>query len=176
MKRVENREGYYTYRCNYCGHECFDKHGLASGLTPTKSGDFGSVGTPTPATFSVEMYESMSISFTAETATEPAKINDSLCLFGEKGFQSGMSITVVQTDNVLIPVPPAARNSNEGTYTIGDRGVTRGILSLSSSDSLITQNAGPLAAGTVTLSLNIYQPLQDLMGCPFCNSLNSKGN
>jgi hypothetical protein len=154
---------YYTYKCQYCGHECVKKPGLASGLNVTKLGDYGSNATPTPVAYIDEMYEATTISFTAETASEPAYISDSAVLFGDKHFYSGMSLEVETTDGT---------NDTNGTpYTIADKGVTRGVLTLSSSDSLTTQSAA--TAGTVTLSRSIYEPSVST-GCAFCGSLNSK--
>ena len=152
---------HYTYRCKICGHECIGKPGIASGLPVTKLGNYGMKGTPTPATYDVELYEATTISFTAETTTTPAKINDSAGKFSEKCFHGNMAIVIETTSGL-----------NDGTYTVAARGgVKDDVLSLSSSDSLTTETAA--AAGTVTLTWRTYKP-NVTTGCPFCGSLNSR--
>lgn len=157
---VPERLGNLTYRCKYCGQECIEKIGLPSGLSPTKKGSYGASCTPTPATLDESYYEATTISFTADTLTEPAKINDSASLFEEKHFVPEMVIKIV-----------TGSGTNDGTYTIAARGVARGVLSLISTDDLDTETAG--AAGTVILYRRIYQPNVST-GCGFCGSLNSK--
>ena len=75
---------------------------------------------------------------------------------------------VVYFDNISL----AKSGTNDGTYTIADRGVSRGTILLDEDDSLTTENAA--TAGEVTISKIIYQP-NVTTGCPFCGSLNSRG-
>lgn len=163
---LDQQRSYYTYRCKYCGFECFketpDGMKLPSGQAVTRLGDYGSEGTPTPTAYDEELYEATTISFTAEVSgVTPAYINDSAGLFQQEDFRSDMVIVVSSTSG-----------TNDGTYTIESRGVASGVLTLSSDDSLTTETA--VAAGTVTLSRRIYQPTEDATGCGFCKSLNSK--
>jgi hypothetical protein len=125
-------------------------------------GTYGANATPAPATDDVELYaDATTISFTAASGSTPAKINDSAELFESKiFFHGGMVIVVTTTSGV-----------NDGVFTIADRGVAKGVLTLSSSDSLTTEAAA--AAGTVTISQRLYQP-GTMSGCPHCGSLNSK--
>jgi hypothetical protein len=150
----------YTYRCKNCGFECRKKHITGSSVPLTKIGNYGDKGTPTPITYADEMYEAITIAFTAATSTDPAYLTDSRCLFGEKNFKSGMTIRVSTTSG-----------TNDGDYTIATRGVSRGTILLSTSDSLTTEDAA--TAGTVTISEVTYKP-NVTTGCPFCGSLNSK--
>jgi len=161
----DQQRSYYTYRCKYCGFECFkrtpDGKKLPYGLSSTKTGDYGSNATPTPSNCDEELYEVTTISFTAEvTDVTPAYINDSAGKFHEKYFRSDMTIVVATTSG-----------TNDGTYTIAGRGVANGVLTLSSSDSLTTEAAA--VAGTVTLSRRIKEPNVGT-GCAFCGSLASK--
>lgn len=161
----DQQRSYYTYKCNYCGQECFSRGGLPSGQTPTKLGDYGSECTPTPSNYDEELYETTTISFTAETASTLAYISDSAAKFADKHFQPGMTLVVSTTSG-----------TNDGTYTINTDldyagTVKADVLYLSSSDSLTTENAA--TAGTVTLSRRIKEPTIGT-GCSFCGSLNSK--
>jgi len=161
----DQQRAYYTYRCKYCGSECFKKSGLPSGQSPTKLGNYGSAAVPAPTNYDEEMYESTTISFTAETATDVAYISDSACKFADKHFTPGMTL-VVETDS----------GTNDGTYTINtDKDyagmVTASVIYLSDSDSLTTENAA--TAGTVTISRRIKEPSVG-SGCSFCGSLASK--
>lgn len=158
MDRVKQRSE-YTYRCKYCGMECASAL-LPSGVPMTRTGNYGSNATPTPASHVEEMYEASTISFTAETSSDVAYLSDSKCLFGQNGLQSGMAIRVATTST-----------TNDGDYTINTRGIQRGKILLSSSDSLTTEDAA--TAGTVTISRLIYDPNVGT-GCGFCGSLNSK--
>ncbi len=147
----------YTYRCRYCGFECRSKNIPGSSVPLTKIGDYGSNATPTPETFADEMYEATTIAFVAATSTVPANLTDSAYLFSEKHFSSGMTIRI------------EGSTDNDKDVTIADRGVSRGEILLSDSDSL----TGELAGDTVTLSRVIYKPKVNT-GCPLCGSLNSK--
>lgn len=158
VQRVENRE-YYTYRCKYCGWECFKKHLPSSGLGPTKTGSYGDNATPTPVEYADEMYTASTISFTAASGSVPAKISDAAYQFADKHILSGMPIRI-ETES----------GTNDGDYTIAARGVDRGEIRLSSDDSLTTETA--VTAGEVTISRIIAEPSGDT-GCPFCHSLNS---
>uniref|UniRef100_A0A6M3LIS3 Uncharacterized protein n=1 Tax=viral metagenome TaxID=1070528 RepID=A0A6M3LIS3_9ZZZZ len=147
----------YTYRCKVCGFECRKSLIPGSSVPVTKTGDYGSNGTPAPETFADEMYEATTISF---TDADPDYLSDSLYRFGEKGFAPGMTIRIATTST-----------TNDGDYTIGDLGVTRGQITLSTADSLDTEDAA--TAGTVTISRVIYSP-NISAGCPFCGSLASR--
>lgn len=152
---------YYTYRCKYCGFECRSNKIESSDVPATKRGSYGSNATPQPTTFDDEMYEATTVGFVAASGDDPAYLTDSLCLFGEKGFSDGMTLKVETTSG-----------TNDGTFTIGDRAVTREKIELSTDDSLTTETAA--TAGTVTLSRVIYKPQTSGGGCPSCLSLNSK--
>lgn len=158
-QKVKPRD-YYTYRCQYCGSEN-RKHKIPqSGVPVTKRGNYGSNATPTPITYADEMYEAATISFTAASGSDPAYLTDSANLFGEKHFSGGMTIRVETTST-----------TNDGDYTIADRGVTRGQILLSDDDSLTSEDAA--TAGTVTISRVIHKPNVN-SGCPLCGSLNSR--
>jgi hypothetical protein len=106
------------------------------------------------------MYASTSISFsTAGGVVQPAKILDSNYRFGDQHIQSNMLISISSTSG-----------TNDGNYTIADRGVSRGEILLSTSDSLTTETAA--AAGTVIISRILFKA-NILTGCPLCGSLNS---
>jgi len=150
----------FTVRCRHCGYEVRSKHTEGASVPVAKQGDYGSNGTPQPEPFADEMYEATTISFVAAGGSIPAYIADSANRFGEKCFVGGMVIRVSTTSG-----------TNEGDYTIADRGVTRGEILLSSSDSLTTEDAS--TAGTVTISRVLYKPTIN-SGCPFCGSLNWK--
>ena len=159
MKSVPNRAD-VTYRCKYCGFECRSKKIESSSVPATKRGSYGNNATPQPTTFDDEMYEATTVGFVAASGSDPAYLTDSLNLFGEKGFSDGMTLKVETTSA-----------TNDGTYTIGERAVTRGKIELSDDDSLTTETAA--TAGTVTLSRVIYLP-NIASGCPLCGSLNSR--
>jgi hypothetical protein len=162
VERVENREGYYTYRCKICGFECRKKLIPGSNVPVTKLGDYGDNATPTPTEYADEMYEATTISFSAASGTTPAKISDSAALFGDKHFTGGMPIRVETTSG-----------TNDGDYVIAARGILRTELQLSSDYDLTTENAA--TAGTVTISRIIAKPAEDMGGaCPFCGSLASR--
>jgi len=150
----------YVYRCKVCGFENRKTQISGSSVPVTKTGNYGSNATPTPETYADEMYEATTIGFVAASGDDPAYLTDSAYLFAEKHFSQGMTIRVETTSG-----------TNDGDFTIADRGVSRGEILLSSTDSLTTETAS--TAGTVTLSRIIYQP--DISsGCPLCGSLNSR--
>jgi hypothetical protein len=152
---------YYTYRCRVCGFECRSKKIPGSSVPVTKIGNYGSNATPTPETFADEMYVATTIGFVAAASPTPAYMTDSSYLFAEKHFSEGMTIRISGTTS----------GTNDKDVTIADRGVSRGEILLSSSDSLTTRTAAQ--SGTVTLSRVIYKP-NIASGCPNCGSLNSK--
>ena len=127
----------------------------------TKLGNYGDNATPTPTAYTDEVYVATTVSFTAETVSDPAYLSDSRLAFADNHIQSNWGITIETTSG-----------TNDGTYTIADRGVSRGTILLSSTDSLTTESAA--TAGTVTIDKNIYEP-NPVTGCPFCGSLNSNG-
>lgn len=161
MRRVRDRTE-DTYRCQVCVMECVKKKMAQSNVPKTKQGDYGSNATPTPTAYSDEIYSATTVSFTAEAGSDPAYLSDYALAFADNHVQSNWSITIATTSG-----------TNDGTYTIADRGVSRGTILLVSTDSLTTENAA--TAGTVTISKNIYKP-NITSGCPFCGSLNSKGD
>ena len=140
--------------------ECVSKKMAQSVVPVTKSGNYGDNATPTPTAYVDEFYSAITVSFTAKTGSDPAYLSDSLLGFADNHIQCNWAITIATTSG-----------TNDGTYTIADRGVSRGTILLSSTDSLTTESAA--TAGTVTISKNIYKP-NVTSGCPFCGSLNSK--
>jgi hypothetical protein len=159
MKSVPTLDS-LTYRCKYCNWLCTKRTVPELTRVKTKTGNYGSTGTPSPAAYTVEQYEATTISFVAETASTPAELNDSASLFTDKNFRSGQLIVVETTSG-----------TNDGTYTLADQAVTRDTLLLDSDGSLSTESAA--TAGTVTISASIYEP-SVTKGCPFCGSMNSK--
>lgn len=159
MKRVPKTTE-FLYKCKYCGFSgCAKKPVREWGKSKTKHGNYGSNATPTPTAWNDEQYAATSISFAAVSGTTPAKINDSANKFADKKFKSEQPIAIVTTSG-----------TNDGTYTIAARGVTRGTLTLKSGDTLTTESAA--TAGTVTISAVTYKPNVGT-GCPLCGSLNS---
>jgi hypothetical protein len=142
--------------------ECVKKKMAQSNVPVTKTGGYGDNAVPTPTAYSDEIYTATTVSFTAESGDDPAYLSDSAVGFADNHIQSNWSIGIA-TDS----------ETNDGTYTIADRGVSRGTILLDSSDSLTTESAA--TAGEVTISKNIYEP-NPTTGCPFCGSLNSKGD
>lgn len=160
MKRVPKIDE-LTYRCKNCGFLCTKKTDPNLSRTKTKTGNYGSDATPTPASWSTdEQYVATTVSFVAASGDEPAKISDSARLFTDKHFKSEQPITVSTTSG-----------TNDGTYTIAARGVSRGTLELSDDDSLTDEAAA--TAGTVTIYAVAYEP-SITKGCPLCGSLNSR--
>lgn len=151
---------YYVYRCKYCGFECRKIKIPGNDVSLTKTGDYGNNGTPTPTEFADEMYEAATIAFTAATDDDPAYLTDSAYQFGDKHFSGTMPIRIETTSG-----------TNDGDYTIAERGVTREKILLSDSDSLTTEDAA--TAGTVTISAILYRP-NVTTGCPQCGSLHSR--
>jgi hypothetical protein len=150
----------YKYRCAICGWLCTKETIPGTSIPVTKLGDYGSKGSPEGETFSDEMYSAATISFAAAAGDTPAKIADSVNLFGDKLFKSEMPIRISTTSG-----------TNDGDYTIAARGVSRGEIALKSTDALTTEDAA--TAGTVIISRVIYKP-NITRGCPSCGSLNSR--
>jgi hypothetical protein len=148
------------YKCQQCGFMCAKKPIREWGRSKTRQGSYGGSATPTPSAWYDEQYSATTISFAAVSGDTPAKINDSANGFADKHFRSEQPIKIETTSG-----------TNDGTYTIAARGVSRGTLTLSSDDSLTTEAAA--TAGTVTISDVTYEPSIGT-GCPFCGSLNSK--
>lgn len=151
MKRVPNRDE-STYRCQVCGFECVSKKMAQSSRAITKRGDYGTDATPTPTTYDDEMYRSSTMSF----ESSPAKIVDADKKFTDKGIKAHWALIV-----------SSGSGTNDGSYTIAERGVSRGEILLEGS---LTDETTP---GEVVLSRRIYKP-NITTGCPFCGSLNSK--
>ena len=150
-----------TYRCKVCNFLCTKKTDPNLSRTKTKQGNYGSNATPEPAAWTTdEQYSATTISFAAVSGTTPAKINDSANRFADKHFKSEQPIKIGTTSG-----------TNDGTYTIAARGVSRGTLSLSSSDTLTTEAA--VTAGTVTIYAVTYEP-SVTQYCPFCGSGDSR--
>jgi hypothetical protein len=160
VARVPDRKE-STYRCQVCNMECVSKKMAQSSVPVTKTGNYGDNATPTPTTYSDTVYTATSISFTAESGSDPAYLTDTNFGFADNHIQSNWSIAITTTSG-----------TNDGSYTIADRGVSRGTILLSSTDSLTTENAA--TAGTVVIKRVIYKP-NITSGCPFCGSLNSQG-
>jgi len=112
------------------------------------------------ATFTTEMYTATSISFTAATADVAAKISDSAFRFGDQHISSNMYISI-----------STGSSTNDGNYTIADRGVSRGEILLTSSDSLTTEDAA--TAGSVVISQILFKP-NITTGCPLCGCGDSR--
>jgi len=103
------------------------------------------------------MISAYTISFTAAAGSTPAYLSDSQNKFGDAHMKGGMKINITTTSG-----------TNDGNYTIADRGVDIGTIRLSSSDSLTTEDAA--TAGLVTIYRRTYQPNVQTG----CGSLNSK--
>jgi len=106
------------------------------------------------------IYTATSIAFFAASGDDPAYLTDSQFRFGDQHIQSNTMIAIATTSGL-----------NDTNYTIADRGVSRGEILLSSTDSLTTETAAD--AGTVIISKTIIKP-NITNGCPFCGSLNSR--
>lgn len=155
--QIAHTRAYYTHKCPYCGFEVRNKPISGSGVPVVHKGSYGSNATPQPTTYADEMYEATTISFVAASGSTPAYLSDSTNQCGDKSFSDAMTLRVATTSG-----------TNDGDYTIADRGVTRGQILLSSSDSLTDEDAS--TSGTVTLSRIIYKPDENAGGCPFCHS------
>jgi hypothetical protein len=140
--------------------ECVSKKMWQSNLSVTKLGNYGDNATPTPATYTHSVYTASTISFTAAAGSDPAYLSDYDLAFADNRIQSNWNIQIASTSG-----------TNDGSYTIADRGVSRGTILLISTDSLSTESAA--TAGTVTISRVIYKP-NITSGCAFCGSMNSK--
>ena len=161
MLRVPDRSE-STYRCQVCGMECVSKKMQQSADPVTKTGDYGDNATPTPTTYSDDVYTATTVSFTAAAGDDPAYLSDSALAFADNHIQCNWSIAIETTSG-----------TNDGSYTIADRGVSRGTILLDSDDSLTTETAA--TAGEVVIKRVIYKP-NITSGCSFCGSLNSKGD
>lgn len=152
---------HYVYRCKVCGFECRKVKIPQSSVPLTRLGDWGSKGTPTGEVFYDQHYSATTIGFVAAAGTAPVYMTDSANLFGDKMLKSEMPIRVATSSG-----------TNDGDYTIAARGVSRGEITLKSTDVLTTETAA--TAGTVTISAIKWKPNQSAGGCPSCHSLNSK--
>lgn len=151
----------YTYRCPICKFELKKKQiPYSSGAGVTRIGTWGERGTPPEEAFLDELYEATSVAFVAASGSEPAKLTDSLNRFQDKLLKSEQPIRIATTSG-----------TNDGDYTIAARGVSRGEIRLSTSDSLTDEAAA--TAGTVTISAIKYQQVLT-SGCPSCGSLNTR--
>ena len=131
-----------------------------SSVPVTKLGNYGDNATPAPTAYEDTVYTASTVSFVAAAGDDPAYLLDYAKAFADNHFQTGSSI-VVTTDS----------GTNDGTYTIADRGVSRDKLLLSDDDSLTDEDAA--TAGSVVIARSIYEP-SITTGCPFCGSLASK--
>ena len=111
-------------------------------------------------TYVTAMYTATSIAFVAVNGSVPAKLTDASLRFADQHIQSNMFIQIVTTSG-----------TNDGNYTIADRGVSRGELLLGSSYDLTDESAA--TAGSVIIKRILFQP-NVTTGCPFCGSLNSR--
>jgi hypothetical protein len=196
VQAVKNRSD-YTYSCKICGLENFNTQmeelapaGLSgsAGVPITVLGNYGHNATPTPTTDTVTVYTATSLSFASASGDVPAKISDSLYRFADKLIKPTWSITI-ETESGI----------NDGSYTIADRGVTRGEISVdetgvmpnylmiagefviiageyvtigSAADSGFTTEPAN-SAGKLTIKKLIY--VQNITtGCAFCGSLASR--
>ena len=150
----------HTYRCQVCNALCVRKKVPHWSRGVTKTGDYGSNTTPEPTTFWDQIYSSSTISFTAASGSDPAQLSDSAKKFADNHLRPNMTIKIETTSG-----------TNDGTYTIEEKGVTNSTILLISSDSLTTEDAA--TAGTVTLYVRTYKS-NVTTGCPFCGSLNSR--
>ena len=157
MRSVPDRSE-STYRCQVCGMECVSKKMEQSSDPVTKSGNYGDNATPTPTTYSDTVYTASTISFVAAAGDDPAYLSDLALGFADNHLQSNWSIAITTTSG-----------TNDGSYTIADRGVSRGTILLDDDDSLTTESAA--TAGEVVIKKVIYVP-NITSGCPFCGSLN----
>ena len=141
-----------TYKCKYCGFSgCRTENSKT--VPKTKIGTYGDACTPGNSAYAELFLTASTISFTS-TPT----IVDSAEQLKACGFKYGMAIRIVSGSGL-----------NDGDYTIAERGVSAGAITVN--ESLTTESAS--AAGEVTLYRLLYQP-NITNGCPFCGSLNSK--
>ena len=185
----------FTYRCKICNMENLSKRMDQSDLPVTQLGSYGpdilaakttsadylmlsdgsyfvlsdgsyfeigqgSISFVNYTAYSSPIYTATSIGFVAASGSVPAYLTDDQYRFGDQHIQSNATIAIA-TDS----------GTNDANYTIADRGVSRGQILLSASDSLTTEDAA--TAGTVIISKIIFQP-NITTGCPFCGSLNSR--
>jgi hypothetical protein len=149
----------YKYHCKVCGFTCVKERIPGVDVPVTKTGNYGSKGTPNGEVFYDQLYKATTIGFVAAAGTSPAYMTDSACLFGDKMLRSEMPVRIATSSG-----------TNDGDYTIAARGVSRGEITFKSTDVLTTETT----AGTVTISAIKWKPNQEAGGCPSCYSLNSK--
>ena len=116
-----------TYRCNVCGMECVKKKMAQSDVPVTKTGNYGDNATPTPTTYSDTVYTATTVYFTAAAGDDPAYLSDYALGFADNHIQSNWSIAIT-----------TGSGTNDGSYTIADRGVSRSTILLDDDDSLTT--------------------------------------
>jgi hypothetical protein len=193
MAQAVKHRSEYTYRCKYCGFENFSTQidelapaGLSgtAGVSITNLGNYGNNATPAPAQDTVTVYTSTSLSFTAASGDVYAKLSDSMNRFTDKHIKPGWGITIVTESG-----------TNNGSYTIADKGVNRSEISVTDDDPSYLMIAGEYVmvngeyvivgdsvgfttetaatAGQVTIKKIIYVP-EITTGCYFCGTLNSK--
>lgn len=154
-----------TYRCPTCGFECVAKGGLASGLSVTKIGDYGTSGGPLPTTeVSSEVY-AFTVpagvnAFTAASGSELAYIYDP--------FQKVSLIRIIGGDDVTVTTESGI---NDGTYTVDAKGISLDKIRVASGFDFASEDGG--SAGKISLKVVQYKP-NITTGCPFCGSLNTK--
>jgi predicted RNA-binding Zn-ribbon protein involved in translation (DUF1610 family) len=151
---------HYEFRCSVCGFLIRDKQIPGSSVPVANMKGFGTNVTPPPITFTDEMYAANTIAFAASSGSTPARLTDSVLLFRDKLFTEGMTIRVATNSG-----------TNDGDYIIADRGVSRGEILLSDSDSLTTESAA--TAGRVTISKVSWKPNRTF-GCPSCGNWASR--
>lgn len=155
---VPKEREYYTYKCKNCGFDNRKRQILGSDVPVTRTGNYGSEGSPQPVEFEDQMYEATTVSFVAGIGSTPAYIADSASQFFDKGFKSSMRIRI-STDS----------GTNDGDYTIRALGVSKGEILIT--ESLTDESAA--TAGTVSIGRLIYKP-NVTSGCPLCGTLNSR--
>lgn len=126
-----------------------------NGLVPTKAGDYGNNAVPSPTAYDETVYTATTVSFDGDNG----KLVDSACAFADHHIIGGSTLVITTTSG-----------TNDGTYTVSARGVSRSEVLI---DEALT-NETSSSAGTVTIKRRIYKP-NVTTGCPFCGSLNSKG-
>ena len=108
MQRVRDRKE-DTYRCQVCDMECVSKKMAQSAVPVTKSGNYGDNATPTPTAYVDEFYVAITVSFTAESGSDPAYLTDSALGFADNDIQCNWA----HPEALLLALPDHARCSRK---------------------------------------------------------------
>ncbi|MHC4525150.1 MAG: hypothetical protein ACYSU8_06410, partial [Planctomycetota bacterium] len=73
--------------------ECVSKKMEQSNVPVTKRGNYGDNATPTPTAYTDEVYSAITVSFTAESGSDPAYLTDAALGFADNHIQSNWGIT-----------------------------------------------------------------------------------